>query len=274
MIAFAIRLLATAGVLLFVPSFLFLSGWFVFTPERPGRLRHAVVDWACPRCDVSATAYVSRFWRVRARRRALGMLHRRLSPQCPAADGELLILKLGEYARSSCGRLALLAAVLVTVGIGVGVEAANGPGVYGPIGTQFRAAFPAAPHAKVLRSGSQVLAVYSVTTASGTFIVEVADLGGSPSASRNPGAVPARETMCRADPFFCGWTGYAPLHAVSTPSLCELGLSVCNGGEFFESKEDCRSSMDVVRVDNSDALEVFGYGKFGGAAVPHASASS
>ncbi len=44
-------------------------------------------------------------------------------------------------------------------------------------------------------------------------------------------------------------------------------MSVCNGGEFFESKEGCRSSMEDVRVDDSDAMEVFGYGKFGTATV-------
>lgn len=91
-IAFAVRIVATVAVLAFVASFLFLSGWFVLAPEQPGLARHKVVDWSCPQCDVWAQAYVSRLWRPRARRRALGLLHRRLSPACPAMEGDLLIL--------------------------------------------------------------------------------------------------------------------------------------------------------------------------------------
>src|SRR5579862_6151727 len=75
MIAFTVRLVASLFVLGAVGTFAFLSGWVVFSPERPGFGRHSVVDWACPSCELWSTAYVSRFWRERARRRALGPAH-------------------------------------------------------------------------------------------------------------------------------------------------------------------------------------------------------
>jgi hypothetical protein len=95
MIAFAVRIAATVLVLGGVALLAFLSGWVTFSSERPGFGRHSVVDWACPTCELWSKAYVSRFWRARARRRALGLVHRRLSPACPAQDAELIIVDLG-----------------------------------------------------------------------------------------------------------------------------------------------------------------------------------
>jgi hypothetical protein len=94
MIAFAVRMVATVFALGAVGTFAFLSGWVVFSTERPGFGRHVVVDWACPSCELWATAYVSRFWRETARRRALGLAHRRLSPRCGALDSALIIVDL------------------------------------------------------------------------------------------------------------------------------------------------------------------------------------
>jgi hypothetical protein len=92
MIAYAVRLLATAAVLLFMASFLFWSGWLLFSPERKSLARSVKIDWACPKCDVWSTAFVSRLWGVRARRRALGLCHQRISPRCPASSEDLIIL--------------------------------------------------------------------------------------------------------------------------------------------------------------------------------------
>jgi hypothetical protein len=91
-IAFAIRLLATALVLLFLASFLFLSGWLSFSPGRQSVFRRRLVDWACPKCEIFSTAYVSPLWHERARRRALGLCHRRLAPTCSATEQDLLIM--------------------------------------------------------------------------------------------------------------------------------------------------------------------------------------
>ena len=92
MTAFIVRMIATAVVLLGVSASLFFSGWLVFNAEAPGFLRHAQVDWSCPRCDLWSTAYVCRAWGPRARRRALGLCHARLSPRCEASPQDLMIL--------------------------------------------------------------------------------------------------------------------------------------------------------------------------------------
>jgi hypothetical protein len=86
------RFVAVVVVLVVITGCIFLSGFVVLSPERPGRLRHVEVDWVCPRCDTFGTVYVSRLWRPRARRRALGLLHRRMAPTCDAPDADLLIV--------------------------------------------------------------------------------------------------------------------------------------------------------------------------------------
>jgi len=91
-IAFIVRLVATVFVISAIGTFAFLSGWVVFSPERPGLGRHTVVEWACPACELWSTAYGSRFWRERARRRALGLAHQRLSPRCDAPNSALIIV--------------------------------------------------------------------------------------------------------------------------------------------------------------------------------------
>ena len=91
-VAYIIRIVAVGAVLVFVAVFMFSTGWITFSPERPGLARHKLIDWGCPTCDVWSTAYVSPLWRTRARRRALGLLHKKLSPRCPASDQDLLIL--------------------------------------------------------------------------------------------------------------------------------------------------------------------------------------
>jgi hypothetical protein len=92
LIAFFVRLIAVVVVLLVLAVIAFSSGWVTFSPEKPGFARHTLIDWGCPACDVWGTAYVSRIWRERSRRRALALLHRKMSPQCPGSDRDLLIL--------------------------------------------------------------------------------------------------------------------------------------------------------------------------------------
>jgi hypothetical protein len=87
-----VRFVAVLIALGTVSACIFVSGFVVLSPERPGRLRHIEVDWVCPRCDTFGTVYVSKLWRPRARRRALGLLHRRMAPTCDAPDVDLLIV--------------------------------------------------------------------------------------------------------------------------------------------------------------------------------------
>ncbi len=85
----------------------------------------------------------------------------------------------------------LLVAVLAAISIGVGVEAAAQPTLYGPPGGQFIAAFPARPDVTTTSSGRiGRLMRYEARGPSGQLTVTVWTLHGS------------------------GWTGYSPLATV------------------------------------------------------------
>ena len=92
LIALILRFVAVAVAALVVLAVLFVSGRIPINPERPGRGRRLAIDWGCPGCAAWGVAYVSRFWRERARRHAIGLAHARMSPQCPCRERELLIV--------------------------------------------------------------------------------------------------------------------------------------------------------------------------------------
>lgn len=87
----------------------------------------------------------------------------------------------------------LLAVVLAAIGIGVGVEAAAQPTLYGPPGAQFAAAFPARPTVTTTSTGRiGSLVHYEARGASGQLNVTVWTLRGS------------------------GWTGYSPVASLGS----------------------------------------------------------
>jgi hypothetical protein len=86
-----LAIVIAAGVVIAV---LFVSGRVCISPDQPGFGRHRTIDWGCPRCDNWGVAYVSTFWGNRARRRAIGLAHARLSPHCPCRAHDLLIVSL------------------------------------------------------------------------------------------------------------------------------------------------------------------------------------
>lgn len=86
--------------------------------------------------------------------------------------------------------LLLVASVLASIGVGVGVEAAIRPSLYGPPGGQFTAAFPSAPTVTTPKTRAHVVPTYTYAAGdSSTQLTVAVTVAGS------------------------GWTGYAPLNA-------------------------------------------------------------
>lgn len=97
--------------------------------------------------------------------------------------------------------LLLTAAVLASVGIGVGAEAAAGPMVYGPAGAEFTAAFPTAPTVKP---------------------IVLHGLGGGGDAYQAQlGAEQLDITLIRVPG--TGWSAYGPVYSIGSASSVRIG---------------------------------------------------
>ena len=137
------------------------------------------------------------------------------------------------------GFLLLVAIVLASIGVGVGVEAATQPMIYGPHGAQFTAAFPAPPTVT-----SQEARVHGVSTLNYA--------AGGPSHQLSVTVTEARS----------GWTGYAPVtpayHSVAAIVLTKDGPSGLPrqlslrptrlDGQWVELGVSCRARSSCVGV--------------------------
>ncbi|MCU1491308.1 MAG: hypothetical protein JWM85_2713 [Acidimicrobiaceae bacterium] len=102
-----------------------------------------------------------------------------------------------------------MAAVLIAIGLGVGVEAANGPTVYGPPGHRFVAAFITVPRSSSVLEGTNREIVYTARSGGTSESVGLLIRRGRPPTLRQE--IAAASTLCRAENTPCRWVAYAPL---------------------------------------------------------------
>jgi hypothetical protein len=143
------------------------------------------------------------------------------------------------------GFAALAAAVLVSVGFGVGVEAAAGRdlAVYSAFGSSFSATFPSRPArmTALLPHGGELVAWIS-HTGGGTYSI-VAEQ--EPSVSVPAGEILARTQRVCAAGLFCGWVAYAPLTGSSADFAGEQASELSDTILGHGAHSGNRSIIDV-----------------------------